>query len=330
MRRFSPVPLLLAAVLTLAAACGDGGGNSQQAAKRPATEGGSVSTRLPVVATTTHLTDFVRIVGGDHVDVYGILKPNVDAHDFEPSPADIAELAQAKIIVKNGVGLEEWFDSTIRNAGTKATIVEAAQGVTIRRGEGGHDDEAEEGHEGEEAHADGDPHIWQDPRNAKVMVRHITAALVAADPAHRADYEANEAAYRAELDRLDAEIAAEIAGLTNKKIVTNHDAFGYYIDRYGLEFVGSIIPSFDSQAELSARDISNIVKRIKATGVKAVFSESSLPPKTAEAIGREAGVAVVAGDDALYGDSLGPPGSAGDTYLRMLRHNTRQIVDHLR
>jgi ABC-type Zn uptake system ZnuABC Zn-binding protein ZnuA len=301
MRRFTPAAVVLSALLVLSAACGRDGETREQ---------GAVSGRLPVVTTTTQLTDFARIVGGNHVDVYGILKPNVDAHDFEPSPADIARLASAKVIVKNGVGLEEWFDPTIENAETKASIVEAASGLTLRR--------------------DGDPHIWQDPRNAKVMVHNIAAALIAADPAHRADYEANEAAYAAELDRVDAEIAAEIDALPNKKIVTNHDAFGYYIDRYGLEFVGSIIPGFDSQAELSAQDISSVVSLIKATGVKAVFSETSLPPKTAEAIGRDAGVVVVAGEDALYGDSLGPPGSDGDTYLKMLRHNTRKIVDHLR
>jgi ABC-type Zn uptake system ZnuABC Zn-binding protein ZnuA len=270
-----------------------------------------------VVATTTQLTDFIRIVGGNHVDVYGILKPNVDAHDFEPSPGDIAKLAQARVIVKNGVSLEGWFDPTIKNAATLATIVEAATGVTIRHGAGEHK-------------AEGDPHIWQDPRNAKVMVHNVALALAAADPAHRADYAANEAAYTAELDRLDAEIAGRIGALANKKLVTNHDAFGYYIDRYGLEFVGAIIPSFDSQAELSAQDISHIVGLIKETGVKTVFSETSLPPKTAEAIGRDAGVTVVAGEDALYGDSLGPPGSDGDTYVKMLRHNTREIVDHLR
>lgn len=300
MRRLSPAILVLAAVLMLAGACG---GDDSAAAEQ-----GAVS-RLPVVATTTQLTDFARVVGGDHVDVYGILKPNVDAHDFEPSPGDIAELAAAKVIVKNGLGLEEWFDSTIANADTKATIVEATGGVGLRGD---------------------DPHVWQDPRNAKVMVHNIAVALAAADPAHAADYEANEAAYAAELDRLDAEIATQINGLANKKIVTNHDAFGYYIERYGLEFVGSIIPGFDSQAELSAQDISNVVKLIKDTGVKAVFSETSLPPKTADAIGRDAGVRVVAGEAALYGDSFGPPGSDGDTYLGMLRHNTKAIVDHLR
>src|SRR3712207_3920371 len=114
MRRLSPTIAALVALLTLAAACG----GDEEAAEQ-----GRV-TRLPVVTTTTQLTDFVRVVGGDHVEVYGILKPNVDAHDFEPSPGDVAELAAAKVIVKNGVGLEEWFDSTIRNAASKATIVE--------------------------------------------------------------------------------------------------------------------------------------------------------------------------------------------------------------
>ena len=307
MRRPSPATLILAACLALAAGCGGASTASEQ---------GSVDGRLPVVTTTTQLTDFARAVGGDRVDVYGILKPNVDAHDFEPSPGDIAELARAKVIVKNGVGLEEWFDSTIRNAGSKAMVVEAATGVRLRQGQG-------------EQHGEGDPHIWQDPRNAKVMAHNIAVALAAADPAHRADYEANEAAYAAELDRVDAEIASEIAGLANRKLVTNHDAFHYYVDRYGLEFVGSIIPGFDSQAELSVQDISSIVRLVTSAGVKAVFSETSLPPKTAETIARDAGVRVVAGEDSLYGDSLGPPGSAGDTYLKMLRHNTRVIVENL-
>jgi zinc/manganese transport system substrate-binding protein len=304
-RRFAST-VVIAACLALAAACTGGS---------RASESGSVAERLSVVTTTTQLTDFARVIGGRDVDVYGILKPNVDPHDFEPSPGDIAKLAGAKVIVKNGLGLEAWFDPVIKNAESKATILEAASGITVRpRGYG---DET-------------DPHVWQDPRNAKAMVHNIAVAFAAADPDRRANYRAREATYTAELDRLDAEIAGEIAGLANKKLVTNHDAFGYYIDRYGLEFVGSIIPSFDSQAELSAQDISNIVRLIKATGVKAVFSESSLPPKTAEAIGRDAGVTVVAGDDALYGDSLGPPGSDGDTYVKMLRHNTREIVDHLR
>jgi ABC-type Zn uptake system ZnuABC Zn-binding protein ZnuA len=323
-RRFSPVIIGLVAVLALAAGCGGGGA---------AAEGGAVEGRVPVVATTTHLADFARVVGGNHVDVYGILKANVDPHDYEPSPADVTRLATAKVIVKNGVGLEDWFEGTIRSAEPEGTIVDASTGVRLRRGEhDGHATEAEggEGHGDDEGDGTADPHIWLDPRNAKAMVHNIAAALVAADPAHQSDYEANEAAYAAELDRLDAEIAGQIGGLANKKLVTNHDAVGYYVDRYGLEFVGSIIPSFDTSAELSAADVSGVVNRVKQARVKAVFSETSIPRKTADAIGRDAGVAVVAGDDALYVDSLGPAGSAGDTYLKMLRHNTRVIVDHLR
>ena len=112
--------------------------------------------------------------------------------------------------------------------------------------------------------------------------------------------------------------------------MSNHDAFGYYVDRYGLEFVGSVIPSFDTQAELSSNDISDLVRKIRSQGVKAVFSEASLPPKTAEAIASQAGVKVVAGEDALYGDTLGAPGSDGDTYLKMMEHNTKEIVDNLK
>jgi ABC-type Zn uptake system ZnuABC Zn-binding protein ZnuA len=128
---------------------------------------------------------------------------------------------------------------------------------------------------------------------------------------------------------LDAEVARQIDSLANKKLVTDHDAFGYYIDRYGLQLVGSVIPSFDTSAELSGRDIRDLVARIEATRVKAIFTEASLPPKTAETIAGEAGVKVVGGPDALYGDSLGPPGSDADTYLKMIRHNTAAIVANL-
>jgi zinc/manganese transport system substrate-binding protein/manganese/iron transport system substrate-binding protein len=276
------------------------------------------STRPLVVTTTTQATDFARNIGGDLVDVHPILKANVDPHDFEPSAADLVALSTADVIVKNGVGLEAWFDSTIKSAEPRGTIVDASTGVTIRQGNGSEEEAA------------GDPHIWHDPTNAKIMAANIAAALVAADPADAAAYEANLATYSAKLDALDADIAAQIATLTNKKLVTNHDAFGYYVRRYGLDFVGSVIPSFDSQAELSPTDVNDLVAAITAQGVKAIFTETSLPPKTAEAIATEAGVKVVAGADGLYGDSLGPPGSDGDTYLKMMAHNTRSIVDNLR
>jgi zinc/manganese transport system substrate-binding protein/manganese/iron transport system substrate-binding protein len=277
--------------------------------------------RLEVVATTTQVADFTRVIAGDGVDVKGILRPNVDAHDFEPSPADVDAIARADVLVKNGVGLERWLDDTVKSAGFDGAVVDASQGVRLRQGQP---------EEGEAAGPKAkDPHIWFDPRNAKIMCANIERALAAADPSAAGTFQANLRAYDAKLDALDSDIARQLEGLTSKKIVTNHDAFGYYIDRYGLRLVGSIIPSFDSTAELSAKAVSDLVARIKATGVRAVFSEASIPPKTAEVIAQEAHVKVVGGENALYGDSLGPAGSDGATYLTMMEHNTRTIVSAL-
>ena len=289
--------VLLVAMAAVVAACGgdDASGRSNDA--------------VQVVTTTTVLADMARNVGGADVEVRSVLKANVDAHDFEPTPADIDAIARADIIVKNGLGLEHWFDETIASASPRGRIVDASTGVAV--------------------HGD-DPHIWQDPQKAVIMATNVATALEAAAPEAAPAFDQNLARYRAELRQLDAEVAAQIGTLTNRKLVTNHDAFGYYADRYGLEVVGAVIPSFDSQAELSPGDINDLVAKIKAEGVKAVFAERSLPPKTAAAIAREAGVRVVEGDDALYGDSLGPAGSDGDTYLKMIEHNTRVIVENLR
>jgi ABC-type Zn uptake system ZnuABC Zn-binding protein ZnuA len=267
---------------------------------------------LRVVATTTQVADFARNIGGDRVQVTSLFKPNVDAHDYEPSPADIDIIARADVVIENGAGLESWLHDTIESSGYDGPVVDTSQGVRLRQLGG-----------------QPDPHIWQNPRNAQVMVANIERALAGADPADASVFRANLAGYTKQLQALDVEVQRQIESLANRKLVTNHDAFGYYIDRYGLQFVGSVIPSFDTSAELSGRDIRDLVAKIKATGVKAVFSETSLPPKTAETIAREAGVKVVEGEDALYGDSLGPPGSDGDTYLKMVRHNTRTIVHNL-
>ena len=293
----------------LAAACG---GHSTAS-----TGGSAAGAVVSVVTTTTQITDFTMNVGGAHVKVYAVLKANIDPHDYEPTPADLDAIAKADLIVKNGVGLEKWFDDTIKSADPKGTIVDASRGVKIRPGAGG-------------SETGGDPHIWHNPQNAKIMVTNIAKALEAVDPQDTPSFEKNRTDYSTQLDRLDSETRAQLATLSNKKLVTNHDAFGYYIDHYGLDFVGSVIPSFDTQTELSPQDVGDLVAKIKAQGVRAVFSESSLPAKTAAAIAKEAGVKVIAGEDGLYGDTLGPPGSDGDTYLKMERHNTKEIVDNLR
>jgi zinc/manganese transport system substrate-binding protein/manganese/iron transport system substrate-binding protein len=293
------VAILLAPVVGLLAlgACSSTGG--------PSAAGGG---RVSVVVTTTQLADFAKVIGGDHVTVYGVVKANVDPHDYEPSPADIDALADADVIVKNGVGLERWFDDTITSAAPSGEVVDASSGVAIRGG---------------------DPHIWHDPTNAAIMVGNIEHALERADPAHTADYQRSLADYDAQLRQLDADTRAKVALLPDKQLVTDHDAFGYYVDHYGLRLVGTVIPTFDTSAGLSAQQIAELVAKIKATGVRAIFTESSLPAKAAEAIGTEAGVRVIGGADSLYGDTLGPAGSDGDTYLKMEAHNTRVIVDNL-
>jgi ABC-type Zn uptake system ZnuABC Zn-binding protein ZnuA len=309
-------------IALLAAACGQtetAQTSSSSAVSGQVATSTAAAGPLKVVTTTTQVTDFARNIGGDKVIVTPILRPNVDPHDYEPSPADIQAIADADVVVKNGVGLEKWLDQVISSAGFKGQVVDTSQGVTIRKGDGSEEESA------------GDPHIWHNPKNVKIMATNIEKAFAAKDAPDATTYQANLDAYGAKLDALDADIAKRIDTIpvAQRKLVTNHDAFGYYIDRYHLTFIGSIIPSFDTSAELSAKQISDLVAKIKATGVTAVFSESSLPPKTAQAIGTEAGVKVEAGEDSLYGDTLGPEGSAGATYLDMEKHNTDVIVGTL-
>jgi ABC-type Zn uptake system ZnuABC Zn-binding protein ZnuA len=296
--------LLLVTSAVALAGCGDG------------STGAADSRALRVVATTPVVADFVRTVGADRVAVTQVLKPGVDPHDYEPSPADLQAIADADVVVENGVGLEAWLADTVAAAGFSGPVVDSSEDVTLRPGE-------EDGGE--------DPHVWHDPRNATLMVRTIADALAAADPSGAGTYERNAADYTAKLAALDKATAAKIASVpaAQRKLVTNHDAFGYYCARYGLTFVGAIIPSFDTSAELSGRQLSDLVTKIRATGVKAVFSEASLPPRTAETVAREAGVTVVGGEEALYADGLGPEGSPGGTYLRAEQHNTDTIVKAL-
>ena len=299
--------MAVGAVLALAA-CGGTAGDQA---------GAAVGGKLAVVATTPEVADFVRAVGADDVAVTQIIKPNVDPHDYEPTPADLRAIGAAKVVVKNGVGLEKWLDQTIESAGFGGSVVDSSQGVALRKGD-----------PGDEEMADGDPHIWHNPVNAKIMVSNIEKGLAAADPVHAATFAKNLAEYSARLDQLDSANQAAWAKVPvdQRKLVTNHDAFGYYVDRYQLDFIGSVIPSMDTSAELSARQLRNLVAKIKATGTRAIFTESSLPPKTAEAIAQQAGVEVVGGENALYGDSLGAPGTPQGSYLGAEQHNTETLV----
>jgi ABC-type Zn uptake system ZnuABC Zn-binding protein ZnuA len=271
---------------------------------------------LKVMTTTPLLADLTRQIGGVRLDVSSVMPPNVDAHDFEPKPQDLVQIEDAALIVEHGLNLDAWAAGMIQNAGADAPVVVATTGVpTISTDE--------------EGFSEGDPHVWFDPRNVKVMIDTIAAALIATDPDGTASYEARRDAYKTHLDQLDQAIADLISTIPpeRRKLVTNHDAFGYYVARYGLTFVGSVIPSLDSRAEPSAKETAELIDRIKSVGVPAIFTESSINPELEEELAKEAGVVVVS---SLYGDTLGEPGSGADTYIGMMQTNTRRIVEGLR
>lgn len=298
-----------AAVVATAAACG---GSDDSAAA-------SAGHRLVVVATTPEVSDFAREIGGDRVAVTELIKPGADPHEYEPTPKDLKTIGDAKLLILSGAGLEKkWVDDAISSSGFSGKRVECSAGITLLK-------------HVEDGHSEDDPHIWHSVPNAEQMSRNIEAGLAAVDKKDAAAFETNLKGYEGKLRALDSRIRKQIATLPagHRKFVTNHDAFGYYVHEYGLDFVGSIIPSFDTSAEVSGKQMNDLVQKIKQTGTKAIFSESSIPPKTAEALGKQAGVKVLSGDDALYGDSLAATGPQA-TYIGAEEHNLSTIVDNLR
>ena len=287
---------------------------------------------LTVVATTTQVADFTRNVVGDAsgVDLTQLIQPNQSAHSYDPSAADLTALGAADVLVINGVGLEEWLDDAIAASGFDGVLIDADAGITISEvGAGEHHTEAADAAGDAHAHDGGDPHIWTDVRNAETIVRTITDGLAAANADNAANFETNATAYTAQLRALDTWIRTNVDTVpeSDRLLVSNHDALGYFTAAYHIDYVGSVIPSFDDNAEPSAAEIDSLVAAVRATGVTAVFSEASLSPKTAKTIATEAGVTVYSGDDALYVDSLGPEGSAGDTYIKAQLHNATVMLD---
>lgn len=295
-----------------------------------------------VVATTTQVADFTREVGGEAIEVTALLEPGQSTHSFDPSAAQLLALAQADALVVNGGGLESWLDDAIAASGFDGALIDASTGVELSatddaQAEEDHADEehaederAEDEHaEDEHAHDDGNPHIWTDPHLAAAMVENIADGLAELDGADAEAVRAAEDDYQARLEALDEWIHENVeqVPVDQRLLVTNHDAYTYFLDAYDVTFVGSVIPSFDDNAEPSAAEIDALVERIRETGVQAVFSEASVSPKAAETIANEAGVTVYSGDDALYGDSLGQPGSEGETYLGSQVHNARLILE---
>ena len=268
-----------------------------------------------VVATTTQIGDWVRVVAGNAADVHQILHPNTDPHEYEPRPHDVEAVAGAKLVFLNGDRLDAWMSTVISNAGGSPEVVDLGATVPVRLpGES----------DGPEA-SRYDPHWWHDPHNAEAAVRVIRDALAKADPAAAGTYRANAAAYLRRLRALDAGIRACVAGVpaAERKLVSDHDAFGYFAHRYGIEIVGAVIPSQTTQAQASAQDIARLVALVRREHVRAIFPEQSLSKKLAQQIAAESGARA---GDTLYGDALGPAGSPGATYLSMERANANAMV----
>lgn len=357
-RRALPA-LLASSVLTLGlAGCATTTGDTDAGADAPAA---AAAPALTVVATTTHTAEFTKRVAGDLADVTALIQPNQSTHSFDPTAADLQALAGADVLVINGAGLEEWLDDAVSSSGFAGETVDASSQVGLiefaaedahgHESEGAHSED-EHAHEGEDhaheedaaaategedvhseeehghAHDGDDPHIWTSASNAADMVQAIADGLAAADADNADAYQANAVDYIAELEQLDAWITESIASVdpAQRTLVTNHEAFGYFVDAYDVTYVGAIIPSFDDNAEVSAADIDGLVDRVRDAGATAIFSETTLSPAAAETIAGEAGVPVLSGEDGLYGDSLGPAGSPGETYVGSMIHNVTVLV----
>ena len=253
-----------------------------------------------VVATTPQLADFARQVGGDRIEVRTLLPANVDPHDFEPRPSDAEAIARADVVLRSGGEVDEWLDDLVDTAGGDADVV--AVGERIRaRGD--------------------DPHWWQDPLMTFRAVGAVWEALREADPAGADAYERGAAAYGQEVGALHREIAACMRSIPRerRKLVTNHDAFGWFARRYGIDVLGSIIPGRSTSARPSAQDVRELVDAIRREGVRTIFPESALNQRLEEAVARDARAKV---GEPLYADTLGRAG----TYLGALRHDAAAMA----
>jgi len=296
------------------------------ACKPPQPSDSSSSGQLTVVATHTILADAVKNIGRDRINLITLVGPNGDPHTYEPSPGDVKNVAEARIYFENGFGLESWSDKLYRSSESKAMRVTATQGLTPRKMEEGEpkDEPASSGHE------ETDPHVWNDVQNFIRMSENVRDAFIAADPAHTASYRANAETYLKELQDLDAWVIQEVGLLPmeKRKLVTNHDVFGYFARRYQFEVLGDALGSLSTEAnDPSAAHVAKLVEDIKKTGVKTIFGDFSSNPKLIAQIAKEAGVQI---GPELFVDSLGAPGSGGETYEKMIRHNVSSIVEGLK
>ena len=266
---------------------------------------------VKVVATFSILADLAKQVGGDRIEVTSLVGPNGDAHVYQPSPADAKKVAEAALVIRNGLGLEGWFERFIAATGAKPRIVVAGQHVKpFAEGQGRFD-----------------PHAWQDIANVRAYVADIRDGLTAADPAGRTVYDHNASAYLDKLTALETEVRVAIASIPpeRRRIITTHDAFGYFGRAYGMAFIAPQGVSTDS--EPTARDVAAIIRQIRTEKVPAVFLENISDDRLMQRIAKESGAKV---GGKLYSDALSEPTGPAGTYIDMMRNNIREFTAALR
>ncbi|WP_104990936.1 metal ABC transporter solute-binding protein, Zn/Mn family [Deinococcus sp. NW-56] len=278
---------------------------------------------IPVSATTSIVGDFVKAVGGTRVSVNVVVPAGSDTHSFQPSTAAIRRLAGSRALFANGAGLEPWLPK-LKAAAPKVPVTELTRGLKLR--ELGHAAGEDHGHDD---HGPLDPHAWWDADLAAGYVRNVQAALTRLDPAGKATYTKNAAAYLKQLRALDAYAKRQFATVpaARRRAVTNHDSLGYLARRYGLTVVGTVLPGGGTEREPSARELAALVSSVKKSGARVIFTEAALNTRLAQALARETGAKVA---PPLYTDTLGRKGSAGDTFLKAFRHNVDVMVKALK
>jgi zinc/manganese transport system substrate-binding protein len=273
------------------------------------TEAALAQQRLLAVATFSILGDFVKNVGNDRVESATLVGSNGDAHVYEPTPADARRLSAAKVVFVNGLGLEGWMTRLITASGSKAPIIIATKGITPR-------DMLSKGQ------IVPDPHAWQSVANARIYVANIRDGLKEVDPAGAAIYDTNAKSYLAKLDTLEKEVKDAIAKIPvdRRKIITTHDAFGYFGDAYGVEFIAP--EGLSTESEPSASGVAKIITQIRTQKVPAVFLENVTDPRLIQRIAEESG-AKIGGE--LYSDALSEPSGPAGNYIALMRNNVREF-----
>lgn len=304
----SALRTVLRTLLVVAAACGFAAGTAG-------------ADPLRVVASFSILGDLTQRIGGERIAVHTLVGAGGDAHVYQPTPADARTLAQAQLVVVNGLGFEGWIDRLVKSSGYRGTVVRASTGIrTLKRVDDGHD-------HGDHDHEGGiDPHAWQDLANGLRYIDNIAGALAVADPAGRDAYLANAAKYKQEIAALDGELKNAFKAIPRErcKAVTTHDAFAYFARAYGITFIAPV--GVNTDAEPSAADVGRIIKQIRREKIPAVFIENVTDPRLLERIRQESGARV---GGTLYSDSLSKADGPAPTYLEMMRNNARTLITAL-